>query len=564
MKTRSGIADLDTAEGKATTDDQKAEALNSFFISVFTREDTSSVPSASRKPETSIIRDLNITKAAVEEKLKKLNPSKSSGPDGLHPRILWELREEISGPLAAVMQKSLEEGHLPQAWKDAHVSPIFKKGKRNLTNNYRPVSLTSVVCKTLESIIRDHVMEHIEENKLLTNYQHGFVSGRSCSTQLLACLDRWTEILDSGSVMDAVYLDFSKAFDSVPHHRLCTKLEAYGIQGSILTWLTSFLANRRQKVVVNGRESKWENVLSGVPQGSVIGPILFIIFINDMPEAVNSFIQMFADDAKLFAETASVEQRTQLQEDLNALLEWSRRWQLVFNAKKCKVMHLGRDNIRQKYSMQEEELEVINCEKDLGVWVDDELKFDEHTEIQSKKANRILGLIRRTFSYIDKDSFCVLYKSLVRVHLEYANAVTYPQYERDAKLLENVQRRATKLVPSIRELDYVDRLKALKLPSLLYRRQRGDMIEAYKFTHGLYQVNPSPLHLDTNNVTRGHSYKLKKSRSSKAVRQKFFSQRIVNSWNSLPEPVVDSPTVNTFKNRLDKHWADKVYEIPNL
>ena len=323
----------------------------------------SSVPTIPPEEIINSTENLEITLSLVKEKLKKLNPNKSTGPDGLHPRVLWELQDQICAPLTVIMQKSLEEGFLPQAWKDAHVSPVFKKGKRNLTTNYRPVSLTSVVCKLLESVIRDHMMKHIENNNLLTDYQHGFVPGRSCSTQLLACLDIWTKILDSGSVMDAVYLDFSKAFDSVPHQRLCTKLAACGIEGNILRWITNFLSNRRQRVVVNGKESSWESVLSGVPQGSVIGPSLFIIFINDMPDTVKSFIQMFADDAKVFTETATEHQRAQLQGDLEALLGWADRWQLAFNAKKCKVMHLGKQNCQHKYYRNDVELETVNCEQ---------------------------------------------------------------------------------------------------------------------------------------------------------------------------------------------------------
>lgn len=564
LKVRSGVADLETDDGVATSDAQKAEALNKFFVSVFTREDLDTMPELPDKDDVNPLNEITIYEAAVEEKLKQLNPNKSSGPDELHPRVLSELQSVISKPLSIIMQKSLDEGILPQAWKDAHVSPIFKKGMKNKTNNYRPVSLTSVICKILESIIRDHIMLHIQKHDLLTKHQHGFVPGRSCSTQLVACLDIWTAILDRGSNMDAVYLDFSKAFDSVPHHRLCLKLQHYGIQGKVLGWLDNFLRNRRQKVVVNGQESQWENVISGVPQGSVIGPTLFILFINDMPEVVNCFIQLFADDAKVFSEIVDESQHNKLQEDLDSLLGWAERWQLVFNAKKCKVMHLGKNNKNFEYHMKEESLETTSCEKDLGVWVDNQLKLSTHAETQAKKANKILGLIRRSFTNLDKQVFCQLYKSLVRSHLEYTNSVTHPQYEKDAKLLENVQRRATKLVPELKLCDYPARMKALGLPSLLYRRRRGDMIEAYKYTHKIYDIEPSPLPLDHKSTTRGHSFKLEKRRAMGLTRQKFFTMRIVNDWNSLPETVVEAPSVNTFKNRLDKYWADIIYDTPNL
>jgi len=258
LKVRSGVADLETDNGVATSDAQKAEALNKFFVSVFTREDSINMPILPEKDDVTPLIDITISEAIVEEKLKQLNPNKFSGPDELHPRVLCELQNVISRPLTIVMQKSLDEGILPQAWKDAHVSPIFKKGMKNKTNNYRPVSLTSAICNILESITRDHIMSHIQKHDLLSKHQHGFIPGRSCSTQLVACLDVWTAILDRGSNMDAVYLDFSKAFDSVPHHRLCLKLQQYGIHGKNIR-----VAKRLPKKQETEGGGKWTRIRLG-------------------------------------------------------------------------------------------------------------------------------------------------------------------------------------------------------------------------------------------------------------------------------------------------------------
>ena len=233
------------------------------------------------------------------------------------------------------MNTSLTEKCLPQEWKDAKVSPIFKKGSRSTPGNYRPVSLTSIVCKLTESIIRDHVMQHLVKNELLTSCQHGFVEGRSCVTQLLECLDLWTSILDKGGLVDVVYMNYAKAFDKVAHERLVTKLEGYGITGKVLGWIHNFLTGRRQKVVVNGEESDWAEVLSGVPQGSVLGPVLFICYINDLPEVIHTTVKMFADDTKVFADVSDASNITEIQEDINRLDEWAKKWQLTFNAGKC-------------------------------------------------------------------------------------------------------------------------------------------------------------------------------------------------------------------------------------
>ena len=200
MKTRSGIADLQTEEGTAVTDLEKLEALNDFFSSVFTIERDGPTPQLARRDIKVAMLHLEITEAMVKKKLDALNPNKSAGPDGLHPRVLSELSEVINKPLATIMQKSLTEEQLPQSWKDAHISPVFKKGSKSQRSNYRPISLTSVVCKQMEAIIRDHITTHIDTNGLLSNYQHGFVSGRSCSTQLISCLDisghkNWTMVI---------------------------------------------------------------------------------------------------------------------------------------------------------------------------------------------------------------------------------------------------------------------------------------------------------------------------------------------------------------------------------
>jgi len=308
-------------------------------------------------------------------------------------------------------------------------------------------------------------------------------------------------------------------------------------------------------------------VISGIPQGSVLGPILFVIFINDMPEVVHAVIQMFADDTKLYREIRSAQDGDQLQQDLDALEKWSQDWQLKFNADKCKVMHIGEQREPHSYYMTKDDipvkLEITKLEKDLGVYVDPTLTFSAHCEQQVNKANRILGLIRRSYSYIDGESLLRLFTSLVRPYLEYANPVWYPIYKKDSTLLENVQRRATKLIPKLRDLSYEKRLESLKLHSLQYRRVRGDMIEIFKHTTGIYKVEANYIILD-NSITRGHDKKLKKQRASKSVRCNFLTLRATNSWNSLPQHVIAAPSLNAFKSRLDKHWDKYRYSLQSV
>ena len=234
----------------------------------------------------------------------------------------------------------------------------------------------------------------MNSNNLFAEEQHGFVPMRNCATQLLVSLEAWSKIMEESGCVDIIYTDFSKAFDSVPHLRLLRKIESYGIKGNLLKWIGSFLSNRRQRVKVAESLSKWAPVKSGVPQGSVMGPILFVLFINDMPNTLMNTCKLFADDAKNFCNAFN----STLQGDIDDLALWSEKWQLPFNVKKCKSLHIGRRNPRTTYIMNGHVLEQVEYEKDLGIIIDNELKFHVQASAAVKKANQILGLIKRTIS----------------------------------------------------------------------------------------------------------------------------------------------------------------------
>ena len=449
-------------------------------------------------------------------------------------------------------------GKVPDDWKVAHVTAIFKKGKQTSPGNYRPVSLTSIICKTLESIIRDKLMEYLDERDKLSNDQHGFRSGRSCVTQLLEIVEVCSSMLDEGAGIDVVYLDFQKAFDSVPHQRLLKKAYAYGIQGNLLKWIESFLTGRKQRVIINGGSSPWTDAVSGIPKDSVLGPILFLIFIDDLPDSVAGLVKIFADDTKLFSAIKSKEDCKKLQADLESLSQWSDRWLSQFNVSKCGVMHYGQQKEEQfTYTMHEEgierELGVLQEEKDLGVMFDPTLRFSKHVSMVANKANRILGVMKRTFSFMDNKMLTTLYKTLVRPHVEYANCVWHPFLQNDIRTIEKVQRRATKLTSDVKDLEYPDRLRKLKLPTLAYRRLRGDMIQVYKIVHELIGIKKEILFTMTNveTGTRGNIFKLQKARFTIKIRENAFSNRVVNTWNKLPDEVVNAKSVNKFKSGVD-------------
>ena len=564
LKTRTGISDLVKSDGSKTNSDlDKAEVLNSFFQSVFTVEPDGELPDP---PEYNFDNELNDFEITIEETmklLKGLHTGKASGPDGINPLFLANTAESIALPVFIIFSKSLSEGKIPNEWRQANVSPIFKKGNRSAPNNYRPVSLTCILCKLMEKIVRKKIIEHLENNNLISSKQHGFVTGRSCVTQLLDVLDIWTKTLDEGGTVDAIYMDFQKAFDSVPHRRLIAKVKAHGIEGNTLNWITDFLQDRSQKVIINGISSSVKTVTSGIPQGSVLGPILFVMYINDLPSCVQSSIRLFADDTKVFTRSDIQGATEMLQKDLDHLQNWSEQWLLRFHPEKCHVLKLGHVKSDANYYMKKKDsqgdyknipLDESEHEKDLGVFIDNKLNFKEHVHRTTSRANRIMGVIRRTFDYLTEETFVQLFKSLVRPILEYGNSAWQPCSKNLCQEIEDVQRRSTKLIASLKNLSYPQRLAKLKLPSLEHRRKRGDLIEMYKYIHGKYICENPVFQINQDKRTRGHSLRIDKGHHRLNLRGNYFTVRAITSWNDLPEEVVTAPSVNAFKSQLDNFW----------
>lgn len=542
-------------------DTSKANLLLNQFSSVFTQEPDGDIPRLAQRTKMKIP-DLIITVEMVLEALKKINVNKSCGPDNLHPRLLLELAEIIALPVTLLFNATLKDGCLPNDWKMAFVTGIFKKGSRHLPENYRPISLTCILCKIMERFIRDSVVTHLMEEGLLSNKQYGFISGRSTLTQLLYYLDECLKKTANGNVVDSIYLDFSKAFDTVPHRRLIGKLESYGIRGSTLDWIKGFLQDRKQQVAVNGSTSGVAPVISGIPQGTVLGPVLFVIYINDLLDNIKSDGVMFADDTKVFRQINSREDAINLQNDLEMLEKWTETWLLKFNADKCHVLTLGKfENIKHahNYTLCSNDLEHVPDEKDLGVTIDDELNFEEHISRKVRIANGIVGQIRRSFSFLNAETFRRIFVAFVRPHLEYCQAVWSPHLRRNIDLLESVQIRATKLVDGLSGTDYTERLKRINLPTLAYRRRRGDMIELYKHFNSYDKSTLASSFNPRERTSRQHKFQLHPPPTKDGVRgvqKNSFYHRTISTWNNLPKKVAEAKTINQFKNELDKLWQD--------
>jgi hypothetical protein len=351
--------------------------------------------------------------------------------------------------------------------------------------------------------------------------------------------EKVSNLIDKRCPVDVIYLDFSKDFDTaVPHERLAIKLNAHGFGGDVLRWIISWLKDRKQRMVLNRETSNWTNVDSGVPPGSVLGPILFTIFINDLDDGIKNIIKKFADDTKIMGMAGSIEQVYGIREDLSRLDEWSQRWQMKFNVDKCKVMYLGHGNSKAKYEIQGKELGEIVEEKDLGVYFDNTWKAGANCFKAAKKGNKILGMIKRTFECRSKSVIVNLYKSLVRPHLEYCIQAWRPHYKKDIDVLEKVQRRATRMIEGCGEMDYEKRLKYARLTTLETRRERADMLEVYKILNGLEGLKEKDFFIRDNGRGRGYDFKLFKKRVRLDIAKYSFGNRVCTPWNNLPHAVV--------------------------
>lgn len=554
------IAALNRTCGSVVTSPSDiADTLNDHFASVFQVE-SGSLPVFT--PNYSInhsLSSITFTESEVGDKLAELDRTKSIGVDNIHPHVLSECAREFARPLTLLYALSLRQSKLPSVWKRANVTPIFKKGSRVEPTNYRPISLTSVVCKVMESIVKNAIMLHLISNNLMAPEQHGFVPGKACNSNLLETADIVTAAIADKSPVDMVFVDFSKAFDKVPHERLVHKLVLLGIEEPLVSWIRSFLHGREQRVVLGEHQSKWVSVTSGVPQGSVLGPTLFAAYINDLPSLLKNTCRLYADDLKLIARVSSQDDVRRLQLDLDTLSIWCSNWLMVPNIDKCGVMCIGSNStigMFRHYTLLNKNARPVEIrhtreERDLGVILTPDFKFSAQAAYASSKANRVFGMLKRTFLSRDAELWACLYRTYIRPQLEFAVSAWNPFLRRDTTVLEKVQRRVTKIPYALRELEYNDRLTRMGLTTLERRRTRGDLIEMYKISRGMSRIvwHKAPLWSSARESKRSQ---LRREIVSSLPRHNFFINRIANAWNTLPNDVIESESIEVFKSSLDK------------
>ena len=541
------------SEGVLVSDSKgKANILNSQYCSVFTKDEPTVLPSKGPSAAPSLP-NIIVTENGVLNMLRKLKPNKAAGPDMISPRVLKELAEPLSKPLTTLFQHSISSGSVPRQWKTATVSPVFKKGDRNSAANYRPVSLTAVCCKMCEHIIAKSIVEHLEHNDLLTDYQHGFRKERSCETQLITFVDELAKNLCDGNEIDIAVMDFSKAFDVVPHRRLLYKLNHYGIRDNTLSWIDSFLSNRSQRVVVDGESSETAPVTSGVPQGSVLGPILFLTFINDMPDCVQSRCRLFADDSIIYRSVNGDDDAAILQRDLDALHKWETDWGMKFNPSKCHILHVSRKKqpSTHTYHLKGSVLETVRDATYLGVEISSDLSWHKQCNKVAAKGNKTLGFIKRNVRTSSQSTKEYAYNTLVRPTVEYSSSVWSPHQKDPKYTIERVQRRAARYVTRRYERtdSVTDMLQQLKWDTLEQRRLKARVTMGYRVVHRLVKISDAQL-IPTTVCTRGHKQKFKQLPARTNYYKHTFFPSVIPLWNALPDTVASASSLDEFKAKL--------------
>jgi len=412
-----------------------------------------------------------------------------------------------------IFQKSLDDGVLPKEWKRSNITPIFKKGKKSLAENYRPINLVSVPCKIMESLLKDRIMSHLLTNNLITRSQHGFMPGRSCTTNLLEYLNKVTRALDQGYSYDVIMLDYQRAFDLVPFGRMLAKVSSHGIGGNVLKWIENWTTDRKQRCVLNGEHSDWKDVTSSVVQGSVLGPILFTMYINDLDLAIDSnhgvLISKFADDSKLGKCITSVEDCHTLQRALDDLTKWSFESGMKLHPNKCVVLHFGATNPNYTYHIDNVSITPCNEARDLGVLISNNASQTAHVNNISKKAHAVISQMKRTLTYRDSVVFAGIYKQYARPILEFGVQAWNPAKVGDVNVLEKVQKRAFRLITDNGTADYETKLEITGMSTLIDRRERGDLLEAFKIINDMSVLDKNEFFMfvqDRHNIdTRNYS-----------------------------------------------------------
>ena len=564
----------------------QAELFNTFFYDQFSQNSTYNIDiDFSSGPKFDILFSTPI----VENLLSKIDPNKAIGPDGLHGKILKNCSNSLAYPLAILYKMSYNSGIIPLEWKEANVVPIFKKGSKTLVENYRPISLTCVVMKVFERIIKDEILVHTKH--LIDERQHGFMENRSCTTNMVPFCENLALNLNNNLRTDIIYFDFAKAFDSVNHDRILYKLKHnFGIDGLLLQFICNYLKDRKQSVVLGNYKSSSKDVLSGVPQGSIIGPLLFVLFINDIFEVVSedTSISLYADDTKICKTIRSKLDMDQLQLDIDNLNTWAITNLMKFHPDKCKVLSVYNSSKSYlenppSYSLDSVPLENIGVEKDLGVDTASNLSWKHQIDRICSKASQKLGMLRRSCNFLTSNSkrARTIYITIVRSIFEHCSVIWRPTNKTLITKVENVQKRAIKWVLNEENLSYspkdvyIKKCKDLKILPMALRFELSDLVWLHKILYSLVPIklpyyfrfysDNSRLrfcHLDPLSLVCDFIPRTNTSQSK--TRNRFansFFYRTHLLWNQLPLTIRSLESPFEFKAAVKTHLWSKIHNL---
>ena len=544
----------DENENLAADNDIKANIFNNFFASVFV-EDDHTIPCFQSDITSEGLNQVVFPLDSIAKKLHQLPAKFTYSPDGFSPIFLKNLANALAIPFQLLFESSFLTGSIPSDWKISVILPIHKRGNRSQVSNYRPVALTSIICKVMESMIVDVLSLYLRSNSLLVDSQHGFSKMRSPCTQLLQALNQWTSEVDSNNQIDVIHIDFCRAFDTVCIRKLIIKLKHFEIDFDLLKWISEFISDRSQRVLIGESLSTTLPITSGIPQGSVIGPVLFNIYINDIVNIARGSCNLgiFADDVKIFQQSTDGN-FLELTESLHELSLWSNIWQLAPSPNKCKSITFGRNIIDQTYHLNGSLIQKVSNVRDLGIIFTHDLKFSLHCQTISSKAISRAYLVLKCFTLTDPKILMKAYFTYVRPIIEYCTQIWNPYLVKDIKCVEKVQKYFTKQVCRRGHFnceDYRARLRIFGLQSLEYRRIFFDLVFVFKLINKLVDIPYEDFFVMTESITRGHSLKLKPvDRHHCNIRNYFFTHRIIGVWNSLPDYIISSHSLHSFKSRL--------------
>ena len=563
-KNSQSIPALNLNNEHAETDYQKANMLNNYFSSQSVVDDNNKI----LPPPKTILRDrldiLEISPQSVKDVFDGLDVNKSCGPDHMSPRLLKEGSQILAEPYSLIFTSSLRSEKFPTQWKDSNITALYKKDDRSMPSNYRPISLLCQAGKSFEKCIHKHLYDYINEHKLLTPFQSGFVPGDSTTFQLLHIYHTFCEAVDSGKEVRVVFCDISKAFDRVWHRGLIHKLQDIGCSKSLIKWFASYLTNRRQRVVMNGQASEWSYVKAGVPQGSILGPLLFLIYINDIVNEIQASVRLFADDTSLYiiVENPFAAAIT-LNNDLYFITSWASDWLVNFNAAKTLSMILTLKHFSPYHPplfMNGTAITETTSHKHLGLTLSKNCSWNEHINNITSTACTRLNLLRTLKFKINRNALEKIYNSFIRPLLEYSDAVWDNASKECKKQLETIHNEAARIITGATKLCSISKLLTdLGLETLQERRLKHKLVILYKMLNGsapeyLQRLTP-PTVQDATSRNLRNSNDLRNIRTNTNLFYDSFLPSTIRAWNELPDEIKNAPSIASFKYRLNRNLS---------